>query len=103
MKNKIFYILAFFIFVSFPFNGTYATQFVKDLSEAKNLNQIRWMYDGSKVSSLNKTQILDLIEKVDIPQPIITKYLPGVQNATKADLINLIDTDFNNIFKIINL
>ena len=58
------------------------------------------MFDGSKVSSLNKTQILDLIENTTIPQSTINKFIP---NGTKADLIDLIDADFNNIFKVINL
>ncbi len=89
--------------VQTPFNSTYAAQFVKDLSEANSLSQIKWLYDGAKVNSFNKTQILNLIENSTIPQSTITKYLPGVQNATKADLVDLIDADFDNIFKIINL
>jgi hypothetical protein len=89
--------------VKTPFNSIYATQFVKDLSEAKNLNQIRWMYDGSKVSSLNKTQILDLIEKIDIPQPVINKYFNDGLIHSKAELIDLIDGKFNEIFKVVNL
>ena len=87
--------------VQTPFNSTYATQFVKDLSTANSLDKIKWMFDGSKVTtSLNKTQILNLIENSTIPQSTINKFVP---NGTKVDLIDLIDANFNNIFKVINL
>lgn len=86
-----------------PFNNTYATQFVKDLSEANSLSQIKWMYDGSKVSSLNKTQILNLIENVNIPQTTINKYFTDGLIHSKEELVDLIDGKFNDIFKVINL
>jgi hypothetical protein len=89
--------------VQTPFNSTYATQFVKDLAEASGLDKIRWLYDGSKVSSLNKTQILNLIENVDIPQTTINKYFDDGLIHTKDELIDLIDGKFNDIFKVINL
>ena len=89
--------------VQTPFNSTYATQFGKDLSSANGLDKIRWMYDGSKVSSLNKTQILNLIENSTIPQTTINKYFPDLINPPKSKLIDLLDDEFNNIFKVINL
>jgi len=61
------------------------------------------MYDGSKVSSLNKTQILNLIENSTIPQTTINKYFPDLINPPKSKLIDLLDDEFNNIFKVINL
>lgn len=86
-----------------PFNSTYATQFVKDLNAVDDLSQIKWLYDGSKVSSLNKTQILDLIENANIPQNTINKYFPNLVNPPKSKLIELLDDEFDNIFRIINL
>jgi hypothetical protein len=74
---------------------------VKDLATASGLNKIRWMYDGSKVNTLNKTQILTLIENTNIPNTTISKYLPN--GGTKADLIDLIDVNFDDIFEVINL
>ena len=89
--------------VQTPFNSTYARQFVKDLSEANSLSQIKWLYDGVKVNSLNKTQILNLIENSTIPQSTINKYLPLLNNPPKSKLIDLLDVEFDNLFKVINL
>ncbi len=75
----------------------------RDLLEANSLSQIKWMYDGSKISSLNKTQILNLIENVNIPQTTINKYFSDGLLHSKSELVDLIDGKFNDIFKVINL
>jgi hypothetical protein len=89
--------------VQTPFNSTYATQFAKDLSEASGLDKIRWMFDGAKNPVLNKTQILNLIENTNIPQSTINKYFNDGLIHSKSELIDLIDSEFNNIFKVISL
>jgi hypothetical protein len=48
--------------VQTPFNSTYATQFLKDLNAVDDLSQIKWLYDGSKVSSLNKVDYINLLK-----------------------------------------
>ena len=61
------------------------------------------MFDGAKNPVINKTQILNLIENTNIPQSTINKYFPDLINPPKSKLIDLLDDEFENIFKVINL
>jgi hypothetical protein len=77
----------------------FADQFIKDLGlpEAENLNQIKWIFDGGKVTSLDKAKFLDELRKVDIAENVILKWTGG-DDVNK--LIKLIDDNFNQIFSI---
>ncbi|MCB0687130.1 MAG: hypothetical protein KDC53_11410 [Saprospiraceae bacterium] len=80
----------------------FATQFVKDLDlpEVDNLGQLRWWFDGNKISSLPKQKFLDQLNAASIDQPIIDKLLPNITNPTKIDLLQKISQDFDQIFSI---
>lgn len=82
-----------------PLFGFDVTQFVKDMSagEVSNLNQIKWWFDGKKVTSLPKQQFIDLLQNANIEQSIIDKFVLNGPK-TKQSLINLIDANFNSIF-----
>ena len=83
--------------------ANFATQFVKDmqLSDVSNLDQIRWIFDGKKVSSLenNIDDFIDALDEVDIPQSTIDKLVPD-SNKTKDALLEIIEGNFNNIFQL---
>lgn len=53
----------------------FSTQFVKDMSlpEVTDLNQLKWWFDGNKVTSLPKQDFIDALEIVTISQDIIDK------------------------------
>lgn len=70
-----------------------------NLPEVTDLNQIKWWFDGNKVSSLSKQDFIDVLENATIPQDIIDK-LVKTEFKTKEALIDLIDDDFDLIFSI---
>ena len=43
----------------------FARQFLKDLEVAENLEQIKWYFDGKKISNLDKELFLEELEKVE--------------------------------------
>ncbi len=86
---------------SVPPSG-FATQFIKDmdLADVTDLSQLKWWFDGKKVSSLPKQQFLDQLNAASIDQSIINKLLPNITNPTKNDLLQKISQDFDQIFSI---
>lgn len=96
----------FYEFKSVATNGLppdgFATQFLKDLdlAEVTDLSQIKWWFDGVKISSLSKTDFLNAINNSTINQPTINKLIPEISNPTKLDLIQKISAEFDNIFLI---
>lgn len=105
-------ILYEFKLVQRPFNSTYATQFVKDLNSVDKLSQIKWLYDGSKVSSLNIADYINLL-KTNIAfnsqkvRTVFSKYaeglgLPPILNPTQLEnFLNSNNSWFTEIFKVI--
>ena len=87
-----------------PPNG-FAVQFIKDmdLPEVSDLNQIKWWFDGKKVSTLNKQEFLNQLTNVEatlsvqIKSNLILKFAPG---GDFADVIDAVDNSFTTIFKI---
>lgn len=79
----------------------FKTQFVKDLDLAgvTDVNQIRWWFDGNKVTSIPKQNFLDELANATISQDIINK-LVTTGPKTKQALIDLIDDNFNTIFSL---
>jgi|GEM_PF-3402958 len=85
----------------------FAEQFINDmrLGEVISLNQLKWWFDGKKVSTLPKQQFLDQLETglqnltPNLRDDIIEKLAPA-NNQTLGGLLNKIDSDFNAIFSI---
>jgi hypothetical protein len=78
----------------------FADQFVKDLklTEVTSLDQLKWVFDGNKVASLTKSDFMDVLESATIPQEVINKFVKSGAK-TKNRLLDLIETDFDKIFK----
>jgi hypothetical protein len=76
----------------------FAEQFIKDLDIADDLTQIKWIFDGKKISSLNKNKFLKELRKADIPDGVIKKWTTIDGNID--DLLGLIENKFDNIFLI---
>jgi hypothetical protein len=76
----------------------FAIQFIKDLSIADDLDQIKWIFDGNKVTTLDKAKFLDELRKVDIAENTINKWVKGFNNPTKSNLIDFLDDNFDKIF-----
>lgn len=81
----------------------FSSQFIKDLdlNAVTNLLQIKWWFDGKKVTSLNKSEFLNQLENATISQDIINKFAPYPGAATKEALLQKIDQNFTQIFSII--
>jgi hypothetical protein len=81
----------------------FAEQFIKDLQldGVQSLDQIKWIFDASKVSSLDKTKFIDELRKVNIDDKIIRQWVPNtIKDPTKVDLLDVIYDGFDKIFKI---
>jgi len=79
----------------------FGEQFINDLKlpEVESLDQLKWYFDGSKVSGdLPKEKFMDILEKADIDESVIKKFITERRNPTKADLIDLISENFEGIF-----
>jgi hypothetical protein len=75
----------------------FAEQFIKDLSLADDLDQIKWIFDGKKVTSLDKAKFLDELRKTGISKDVIVKW---TDSNDIEGFFKLIDKNFNNIFII---
>ena len=78
----------------------FAQQFLKDLEIANDLSQIKWYFDGRKISTLNKELFLEELEKVEIDDKLISKWTSNLQESTKKSFLEFIDDNFNIIFQI---
>lgn len=88
----------------------FAEEFVKDLQNVNNLNQLKWIFDKKKVSSLDKQAFLDKLESAgangQLTQKIIDKFVDpedladGQTQGTYQNLIDEIDNQFNTIFQV---
>ncbi len=78
----------------------FARQFLKDLEVAENLEQIKWYFDGKKISNLDKELFLEELEKVEIDDKLISKWTSNLQESTKKSFLEFIDDNFNIIFQI---
>ena len=78
----------------------FAEQFLKDLEIANDLSQIKWYFDGRKISTLNKELFLEELEKVEIDDKLISKWTSNLQESTKKSFLEFIDDNFNIIFQI---
>ena len=78
----------------------FAEQFLKDLEIANDLSQIKWYFDGKKISTLNKELFLQELEKVEIKRELIEKWINDSRRQSKDYFINFVSTNFELIFKI---
>ena len=78
----------------------FAEQFLKDLEIAGDLSQIKWYFDGKKLSNLDKEVFLKELEKVEIRGELIRKWINDPDYQTKAEFITFVSTNFELIFKI---
>lgn len=82
--------------------GGFQNQFKKDLINANNIDQIKWVFNPNKnpVGSGGRSfrdVLLKEIRKLNINDELAQKFLK--QDAAKAeDLLDLIEAQFNNIF-----
>jgi hypothetical protein len=80
----------------------FAVQFVRDmqLSDVTDLGQLKWLFDGKKVTSLDGKvdDFIDALDAADIPQSVIDKFVPGTIK-TKDALLEIIENRFNEIFQ----
>lgn len=76
----------------------FAEQFLKDLQNADNLDQIKWIFDGKKNPANFKQKMLDTIDKMTFNDDLLKKF-----NVDDIDeLKDLIETNFDKIFKLTN-
>lgn len=59
-----------------------------------------WIYNGEKVSSLNKQGLLNNLSQADISSSTINKFFNDGLIHSKSELLDLIDANFSEIFKI---
>ncbi len=78
----------------------FARQFLKDLEVAENLEQIKWYFDGKKISNLDKELFLEELEKVEIRRELIEKWVGEAEKPSKESLLVFIEEHFDEIFKI---
>ena len=81
--------------------GHFAEQFMKDLTNANSLDQIKWMFNGAKNPPNFRTNMLNAIDNLPLTDNLAKKLLDN-PNATKAILKNELKSKFDNIFKLSN-
>ena len=81
--------------------GHFAEQFMKDLTNANTLDQIKWMFNGAKSPPNFRTNMLNVIDNLPLTDNLAKKFL-GRNTATANDLKDLLELKFNDIFKLAN-
>jgi len=80
----------------------FAEQFMKDLNNADNLSQIKWIFNGSKNPVDFKKNMLEAIDKLPLTDNLAKKFLRTVDNPTSKDLKKYLIKNFEVIFKKID-
>ncbi|MFA0961870.1 hypothetical protein AB9P05_08675 [Roseivirga sp. BDSF3-8] len=80
----------------------FADQFVKDLklTDVTSLDQLKWVFDGKKVSSLTKSDFMEVLENANISDEEARKLVKNIDNPTADDLLDLIEANFDEIFQV---
>ncbi len=78
---------------------------MKDLTVTEDLDQVRWIFNGSKnpVGNSGETfrvAMLSEIEKLPLTDDMAKKFLQGVNNPTKAKLKKELIDQFDEIFEL---
>ncbi|OWP74241.1 hypothetical protein BWK62_14760 [Flavobacterium oreochromis] len=74
---------------------------MKDLTNASSLEQIKWIFNGSKNPPNFTTNMKNAIDNLPLTDNLAKKFL-GRNNATADDLKDLLESKFNDIFKLVN-
>lgn len=78
----------------------FAEQFLKDLQNADNLDQIKWIFDGKKNPANFKTNMEKVIKNLELGDNLAKKLLPGVRNPNAIKLKQEILSQFDEIFEL---
>ncbi|MCX2682125.1 hypothetical protein OOZ15_19420 [Galbibacter sp. EGI 63066] len=70
------------------------------LPQVTSLDQIKWVFDGKKVSNLTKSDFMEVLESANISDDVVKKWVKDIEEPTVDDLLDLIETNFNEIFKV---
>ena len=73
-------------------------QFVKDLlnDDVKDLSQIKWIFDGKKISKKDLEALKNRIKTMDIPPAASAKFNLNTIDKLKKE----IERNFDNIFQV---
>ncbi len=77
--------------------GHFNEQFIKDLNNAQSLDDIKWIFNGTKNPPNFKENMLKAIDGLPLNQRLFDKF----QVETADELKDLIESQFENIFKLI--
>ncbi|WP_335966824.1 fibronectin type III domain-containing protein [Galbibacter sp. PAP.153] len=80
--------------------GHFKEQFIKDLEIAKNLDQIKWLFDGRKAPPNFKENMLKAIDELPLTDQLARKFLPGELNPTPMKLREEIISQLEEIFNL---
>ncbi|MBQ0732847.1 hypothetical protein J9332_00875 [Aquimarina celericrescens] len=83
----------------------FQTQFMKDLTAARDLDQIRWVFNGAKNPSGSsgetfRAAILSKIDELPLTDDLARKFLYGINNPTVAKLRQELIAQFDEIFEL---
>jgi hypothetical protein len=78
----------------------FVMQFTKDLSNAEvtTFSQLKWYFDRSKLTSLNKQAFMEALNNATIPESVVVKWSSA--NPTKSGFLQVISQNFDIIFKL---
>ena len=79
----------------------FAEQFMKDLSNADNLSQIKWIFNGSKNPVDFKKYMLEAIDKLPLTEDLARKFLQNVRKPNKQKLLEELNSNFEKIFILV--
>ncbi len=77
----------------------FAEQFMKDLDNANSLDQIKWIFNGSKNPPDFKKNMLEAIDKLPLTDDLAKKFLKGDEIIKSRDLKKYLKDNFEMIFK----
>ena len=70
------------------------------LAEVNSLDQVKWVFDGKKVSSLTKSDFIGVLENANFSDDVARKLVKNIDTPTTDDLLDLIEINFDQIFQI---
>ena len=81
--------------------GDFSEQFMKDLTNAKNLSDIKWIFNSAKNPANFQQNLINAINDLPLTNELARKFIPSNPSATISDLKDLLGVKFNQIFKLI--
>ncbi|BAP31037.1 uncharacterized protein CHSO_2000 [Chryseobacterium sp. StRB126] len=80
--------------------GHFAEQFMKDLTNASSLDQIKWIFNGAKNPPNFRTNMINAIDNLPLTDDLAAKFLRGIDNPTSKMLKKHLKDNFDNIFTL---